>query len=183
LVDLATIKADLPHWPDDIIDQWLLKLANRGSDTGWPPPEPLDGHAWKYILGKRTLPWWKNVSWELVDHDLDFDTLTQASKRIVNQMIDAHVNDIANAYSRLPDSKARFESAAVYIAENGTFPKPLIVMQIKDGLSVIDGNHRATALCHCQATTEEILKWGGIAPSRSHRLWMGIHADGEVPFD
>jgi hypothetical protein len=41
VIELADIKADLPNWPDEIITEWPLKIANRGPDTGWPPPEPL----------------------------------------------------------------------------------------------------------------------------------------------
>jgi hypothetical protein len=33
LVELAVIKKDLPHWTDEVIEQWLLMLANRGTDT------------------------------------------------------------------------------------------------------------------------------------------------------
>jgi hypothetical protein len=98
-------------------------------------------------------------------------------------MLDAHVNGIANVYSKLADSKARFEAATGYIVENVTFPIPLVVMQLRDGLSVIDGNHRATALCYCQATTDEILEAGGLAPLTNHLVWIGTHQSGEVPFD
>ena len=84
MVDLAAIKADLPHWPDDVIDQWLLKLANRGADTGWPPPKYLDRHAWRYILGGRPLSWWRNVAWELKGYDIELDVLSRTTKRIVS---------------------------------------------------------------------------------------------------
>jgi hypothetical protein len=40
---------------NDVIEQWLLKLANRGADTGWPPPEPLGRHAWNDILAEKPL--------------------------------------------------------------------------------------------------------------------------------
>jgi len=40
MVLLADIKKDLPAWPDNVIKQCLVHLANRDS-TGWPPPEPL----------------------------------------------------------------------------------------------------------------------------------------------
>jgi hypothetical protein len=43
MITLADIKKDLPAWPDDVIEQWLLYLARR-DDTGWPPPEPLGDH-------------------------------------------------------------------------------------------------------------------------------------------
>jgi hypothetical protein len=181
LVDFATIKADLPHWPDDVIDQWLLRLANRGPDTGWPPPEPLGTHAWKYILGGRPLSWWKNVTWSLEEREVDFGRLCQGTKRIVNNMIDGHINGNPNLYSA--DSDVRFRSALSHIAKTGTLPRPLVVMQLRDGLSVIDGNHRVAALCTCQAGAAEIAKKGGVAPLLKQQVWLGAHSTGEVPFD
>ena len=181
MVELTDIKKDLPKWPDDVIEDWLLKLANRGPDTGWPPPEPLGNSAWKYILGGRPLSWWKDVAWELEEHELNFEALSQASRRIVNDMLDGHVNGVQNTYGRWPESKARFLTAGRYVSENGTFPKPIIVMRKTDGLSVLDGNHRMTALCFRQTAFERILKISGVAPLKSHQLWMGTHANGEVP--
>jgi hypothetical protein len=181
LVDPADINADLPDWPDDVVDQWLLKLANRGPDTGWPPPNVLDGHAWKYILGGRPLSWWKQVSWKLEEHELKFESLSCGARRIVSGMIDGHINDVPNIFSAGPDSKRRFVAVGRYVAQHGTFPRPLVVMRLEDGLSVLDGNHRMTALCACQGASEQIVKSGGAAPLKSHRLWMGTHADGEVP--
>jgi hypothetical protein len=46
-VSQAAIKSDLPHWPDEVIELWLLYLANRSAgDTGWPPPDPLGHRGW-----------------------------------------------------------------------------------------------------------------------------------------
>ena len=182
MVDLATIKVDLPHWPDDVVDQWLLKLANRGPDTGWPPPEYLDGHAWKYILGRRPLAWWKSVAWDLQEHDLEFEVLSRFTRKIVNGMIEGHVNGLPNFYA-LPDGKARFLSATRYLAKHGTFPRPPIVMRVQDGLWVIDGNHRVSAFCYCRIASDQILQKGGTAPLKRQQLWIGTHATGEVPLD
>lgn len=181
MVDFATIKRDLPHRPDDVVDQWLLKLANRAPDTGWPPPEPLGSNAWKYILGGRPLSWWKKVTWNLEERDINFDALCQGTKRIVTNMVDGHVNGTLNLYSA--DSDIRFRSALAQIAKTGTLPRPLVVMQLKDGLSVIDGNHRVAALCTCQAGATEICKEGRLAPSPEQQVWLGTHPTGEVPFD
>ena len=156
MIELATIKADLPDWPYEVIKLWLLKLANRGSDTGWPPPEPFGNSAWKHILGEKPLRWWKLVTWKREDRDLNFEALSQDSRSIVNKTLDAHINNKTNVYSTMLNSKARFESAALYIAENGTVPEPLVGMELGDGLSVLDGNHRMAALCYCQATADEI---------------------------
>ena len=158
MIELATIKADLPDWPDEVIELWLLKLANRGSDTGWPPPEPFGESAWKHILGDRPLSWWKRVTWKREDRDLNFEALSQDPRSIVNKMLDAHINNKTNVYSTMLNSKARFESAALYIAQNGTVPEPLVGMELEDGLSVLDGNHRMAALCYCQATAMRFWK-------------------------
>lgn len=183
MVDLAHIKADLPDWPDEVIEQWLLKLANRGTDTGWPPPEPLGDSAWKYILGLRPLSWWKNVAWKSEERDIDFSVLCNSTKRIVNGMISGHINDKPNIYSAGPDSKDRFFSAMKFLSEHGRVPGALVVMQLNDGLSVIDGNHRVAALCARQAVSDEIIKRGGLVPAKAQSIWMGEHAAGEVPSD
>jgi hypothetical protein len=49
-------------------------------------------------------------------------------------------------------------------------------MRLNDGLRVIDGNHRVTALCFRQAASEEIIKSNGIPPLNSHQIWVGKHA-------
>ena len=102
---------------------------------------------------------------------------------VISDMINAHVNDVPNFYSAMPDGKARFLSAVQYLEKHGSLPRPLVVMRLEDGLRVIDGNHRVTALCFCQATPAEILKRGGTPPLKNHQLWMGTHAAGEVPLD
>ena len=71
MVDVADIKKDLPAWPDDVIDQWLLYFANE-PDCGWPLPRLLGDHRWSRILGGRPLSWWREVTWkmEMVQCDL-----------------------------------------------------------------------------------------------------------------
>jgi hypothetical protein len=180
LVEFSEIKADLPDWPDEVIQEWLLPLANRGDDTGWPPPAPLKG-AWKGILGGRTLAWWKQVMWKLEEREVTFGALSNRSRQLVQGMLDAHVNNIPNDYAGMLNGKKRFLSAGQYVSEHGTFPKPLVAMQSKDGLSVIDGNHRLTALCFRQAASERVINVSGVPPSKLHKLWLGTHQNGEVP--
>ena len=121
------------------------------------------------------------MTWKVEESDLNFEALSHASKRIVTDMLDGHVNGTPNIYGRWPESKARFLSAGRYVSENGTLPKPLIAMRLKDGLSVLDGNHRVTALCFRQAAPERILKVSGVPPLKRHQVWVGKHANGEVP--
>jgi hypothetical protein len=67
----------------------------------------MGNHAWKCILGGKPLSWWKDVTWALKEQEINFDALSQASRRIVNDMLDGHVNGVPNIYGRWPESKVR----------------------------------------------------------------------------
>jgi len=177
MVTARDIKADLPDWPDEVIEEWLLRLANR-PDTGWPPPDDVSQHAWGPILGWRPLAWWKNVTWKLEDHDVGFDALCAGTKQLT-----ARIADDIEKGNAADNSEARFAEALNHLAKTGAFQKPLVVMKLDDGLSVIDGNHRITALVACQAQAETLKKNGRKVPSATQKIWMGTHADGEVPLD
>jgi hypothetical protein len=89
-VALADIKKDLPTWPDDVIEQWLLYLADR-EDTGWPPPDPLGDHAWTYILSDKPVAWWSKVEWKLQKMDCSLAKLskdTRESLSLVGRLLD-----------------------------------------------------------------------------------------------
>jgi hypothetical protein len=93
------------------------------------------------------------------------------------------ISDIEKGEATEDNSDARFHRAKGHLAKNGKFEKPLVVMKLKDGLSVIDGNHRITALVACQANADNILKQGGKVPSTKQQIWVGTHAKDEVPLD
>jgi hypothetical protein len=178
MVTAADIKADLPNWPDQVIEDWLLHHANRGAEIGWPPPNDVNFHPWGPIIGWRPLSWWKDVSWTLEEHEIGFDSLCNDSKQAAIRIADEINKDEAQ-----DNSDARFESAAKHLTSTGEFHTPLVVMKQGDGLSVLDGNHRVTALISCQAQAEAIKQQGGKVPSTKQKIWMGSHAKGQVPLD
>jgi hypothetical protein len=112
----ADIKNDLPDWPDDVIDQWLLYLANR-EDTGWPPPNALGTHPWAFILGHRPISWWRDVSWNLESTDCSYEQLCTATKRIVDETIREVTSSTATQ-----STTRRHRDAFHYILNNATFP-------------------------------------------------------------
>jgi hypothetical protein len=178
MVSLADIKNDLPAWPDQVIDEWLLYLANRG-DTGWPPPNPLGDHPWAFILGYRPIPWWREVTWKLEKIDCNFANLSQFTKSIVTQML-AETND----ETADEGTKRRFNDAFHYILNNAALPKPLITMRLADGLSIIDGNHRIAAFCGLQKMPVEKFERRGLQkPAPEQEVWIGTHTRGETPLD
>jgi hypothetical protein len=136
MVTLEQVKADLPTWPDDLLEEWLVYLANR-DDTGWPPPNPLGDHAWAFILGHRPIPWWQEVTWKLEKTNCSLENLSGSSQRTVTQMLAAIGNGSIDEGTR-----RRFQRQFHFILDNGAFIKPLVAMKIADGLSILDGSHQ-----------------------------------------
>jgi Ribosomal protein L7/L12 dimerisation domain len=177
-VRLADIKNDLPTWPDEVIKEWLLYLANR-EDTGWPPPSPLGFHPWAFILGHRPIQWWGDVTWKLEKTDCSFENLSQSTRHIVRQTRAEIASKTAD-----PSTTRRFHRAFQYILHHDTFEKPLVAIQIASGLSILDGNHRIAAFCFLQdASAEWIKRLGGQKPAQEQEVWVGTHSRGETPFD
>lgn len=179
-VSTADIKRDLPMWPDEVIELWLLYLANRSlGDTGWPPPEPLGLHPWAFILGFKPLSWWRDVAWKRKKTDCTYSSLCQGTKLIVKGMFDAKANGTLDE-----ESTARFKKASDHLMRNGGFREPPVAMRLADGLSILDGNHRITAFCALQEVPAESLEKRGLKkPAPEQELWIGTHSRGEVPLD
>src|SRR5689334_23380005 len=125
MVTAQQIKADLPGWPDQVIQEWLLRLANR-SDTGWPPPADVNFHAWGPILGYRPLSWWKNVSWKLEGRDVSFNELCKDTRQIALQTAGEFQKDYQT-------TKARVKRALDSLATTGKFQAPPVAMKLSDG--------------------------------------------------
>lgn len=177
-VSLADIKNDLPRWPDEVIELWLLHLANR-TDTGWPPPDPLGSHPWAYILGFRPLSWWREITWKREKVDCGLAKLCGATQAIVQRMFREKATGTIDE-----ETAARFKRASDYILQNRVFEKPPIAIRLPDGLSILDGNHRATAFCGLQDAPDGLLEMRGLQkPIPQQELWIGSHIRGEVPLD
>ena len=177
-VSFAAIKNDLPAWPDDVIKEWLLYLANR-DDTGWPPPDPLGYHAWAFILGHRPLRWWREVTWKLELTDCSFASLAPATQAIVTSTLAEITNRTADE-----GTKRRYDNAFHHILNNAAFEEPPIAIRIAGGLSILDGNHRITAFCGLQkVSVEQFEKLGLQKPAQEQDVWIGTHSRGETPLD
>jgi hypothetical protein len=176
IFSVKDIQDDLPEWPDDVIDQWLVYFANE-PDLGWPPPEPFDNHRWGRILGARPLSWWREVTWKKEKIMCDLASLSTKSRRIVDEMIREINSGKADA-----STKRRFRDAYHYILNNATFPKPVLAMKVPTGLTVLDGSHRMGAFCALQKMPDENferLRLKKAAPEQE--VWLGTHARGEPP--
>ncbi len=178
MVTLSDIKADLPAWPDDVIEGWLLKFANQ-PDMGWPPPASLGSHRWALLI-TNPLEWWKKVSWKLEDADCSFDKLSTNTQDIVLKMFDALVIGNKNGFEG-DNSSERFQQALKHLGLTGRFFSPPVTMAIDSGLSFLDGNHRIFAHFVSQVTPDvELEKYKLKRPGSIQKVWLGSHEDGEV---
>jgi hypothetical protein len=179
VVALADIKADLPNWPDDVVDQWLLKLANQ-SGMGWPPPDPMEGHRWELLL-THPISWWRDVTWTLETRDCSFDKLSMDARRTMNSMYDALVDGVENGFGG-DNSFARFQRQLGILATTGKFERPPVLFPIASGLSPLDGNHRIFAHHVSQMMSDQDLaKYKVNRPPATQSVWFASHKDGEDP--
>lgn len=176
MISIADIQKDLPGWPVDVIEQWLLYFANE-PDCGWPPPEPLGDHRWSKILGGRPLSWWKRVTWKKQKVKCELVALSAKAQGDVTDIINQMKGGTADE-----STKKRVAQAWLFLKDNAKFPKALVTMKKRDGLSLIDGSHRMAAFRMIQelpkARFDKIKKRK--AQLKQH-LWIGTHGAGELP--
>jgi len=178
MTTLQDIKKDLPDWPDDVIDQWLLKLANQPG-MGWPPSEPLTGR-WKLLL-THPVSWWKDVTWTKEDRDCSFDNLSVDGRRTMNNMFKALILGEDNSFGG-DNSPARFQRQLAIVVQTGKLERPPVLFPIESGLSPLDGNHRLFALQTALNTPEEeFAKRNLKRPSATQQVWIAKHKNGEDP--
>jgi hypothetical protein len=138
---LSAIKNTLPNFPDHVIDQWIAPFAKT---EGWPPDYRSD--RWKYILRKRDVEFWKDLSWKLEEFELSPDVLNYQDLQMITDLVLADVKNVENFYSlSIPSSKERFWGICDYMKVYGVYPKPVIIMKIKNKYSFLDGCHRYAA--------------------------------------
>jgi len=176
MFEIADILKDLPAWPEDIIEQWLLYFANE-PDCGWPPPDPLGNHRWRRLLGGRPLSWWRQVTWKPEEINCGLAGLTPRAFTGVNDIIAEMITGSADATTR-----RRVRQAYQFIMDERKFPRQLVTMRTPDGLTLLDGSHRMAAFEMLQRTPDaKFQSLGKIRAPLDQNAWVGVHASGELP--
>jgi len=136
---LKNIKKDLPNFPDEVIQDWLLPPAN---DIKWPPKH----QRWEGILFGRAVEFWRAKKWEKRNIDLSKIIFSQDTKKISDELYKAYILGQNNLYMReIKNGKLRCKDALSYLLENGKFPKPIHLLFEQNQYSIVDGNHRFVA--------------------------------------
>jgi len=145
-VDLSTLKATLPNFPDQVLETWLQPYANS---EGWPPIETALGTLsgrWHYLLKRKPLTYWQALTWTRVKRHISIQELNHRTQDILIQMVLGAVQGQYNLYSAsISDLSERFKRILNYFGEHGIFPIPPVLL-VEDGkLTILDGNHRMSA--------------------------------------
>ena len=136
---------DLPNFPVDVVEQFLLPYAE---DFGWPPGKREDdlNNNWKYILRKNDLIYWREVKWNKKTLKLSPHNLLPKDIEIVVNLMQANVQGKTTLFSlAMPKSKERFDRICSYLKREGMFPKTVAIEQIGDRFRIVDGSHRLSA--------------------------------------
>ncbi len=175
-VSLDQIQADLPEWPLDVLEQWLLFHAND-KKLVWPPPDPLGDNYWKNLI-VRPLSWWRPVAWTLEERPFP-NCLTRSDMLVQRKMFAGYFRGEQNAFARQIDTGPdRALNSLRYISEHNEFPRHPIALEAPNGLIVLDGAHRVLALLiglglwRLNGKLAEIAR---VRPKAEQALWVGRH--------
>lgn len=143
LTPFEKVSADLPNFPEDIVEQWMGFYANS---DGWPPPDPLQGR-WKTLLAGRPISYWRRVEWRLEELAPERMTLTVDCKNLIGQIVRAHELGEKNPYSEFigDDANERFHRLISFLRTKGNLPRPPIILNHGGLYEIMDGNHRFAA--------------------------------------
>ena len=149
---LHIIKKDLPNFPNEVIEEWLMPYAKT---IGWPPTNDR----WVGILSARPLTFWRSTIWEQAKLDLSLITFSGETLNCFSGLRDAYLFGKDNSYARFIDNgKQRYLSALSYILRTGNFPKPIHLLLENNEYSIVDGNHRFTAWWAAAQMADAIIK-------------------------
>jgi hypothetical protein len=176
MVTVVDVQKDLPNWPKEVIEPWLIEFAND-PNMGWPPPEPYGDHRWGRLLGQCPISCWKNVTWTLEKTDCDFDGLTPKAQGDVMD-----IRKEINGGSPSSTTKRRWDNLFRYVLNDGTFPVAPVVMHRPEGLSPIDGTHRMAVLSALRLLPDASFAAKKLTkPAKEQDAWVGKHKNGELP--
>lgn len=167
MTNLSDLKDELPDWPDDVLESWLLRHARR-EGFGWPPPKDLSESQWRYVL-VQSLDWWRDIEWSRHEIALEDNELGDDQRVRTSEMFEAYFRGANNAYRTIEDGKARTVQIVSYMAAHGTLPVAPVALLKNDGLDMVDGNHRLLAWKLYPVLAEE--GWMGRAATAP--VWIG----------
>lgn len=148
------IKNDLPNFPDEIIEDWIL-----GHYSSWPPSNLLNCDP-KLLF--RSLDFWKNVEWSLEDFQYSDFSFSEDPGSAILATAGSFSFDTKNPLSIFEEiTGKRYVDILSYTLEHGKSPKPVSLLREQDTFSIADGHHRIYALRVATSITNKLGEMDG----------------------
>lgn len=148
-VSLDALQADLPNFPREVLEDWLLPFAQT---EGWPPAvdsEGIPSDRWRPILNEQPLSHWRSVKWAKCEGLVSFQHLHLKTQIMVLAMERGLFGPNDAMSEKIKAWTLRFNRIVEYFAVHGVFPRPPVLL-VEDGkLFALDGNHRIAAYLYC----------------------------------
>jgi hypothetical protein len=141
-------KAMLPDMPKQVFDEWLLPIIK--DHNSWPYTDASSLHPsqqWEQYFGLFSFIDIVNLKWQTLILSFDLGGLDSISNNTIKTLIDWHVHNL-KPNSNIHNSKNRFYHFVSLIKEKHSIPSPIIGVNTDEGLRVLDGNHRLSALTY-----------------------------------
>jgi len=142
-------KLMLPNMPDEVFNKWLLPIIK--DHNSWPYNNVFSQHPslqWKRYFSLFDLNDISNCQWNKSQLSFDQWCLDTVSNKTIAALIQSNTNPFSTVTFNVRDTKARFFGFVKEIQNTGKIPAPIIVLHTDDGLRILDGNHRLSALTY-----------------------------------
>lgn len=142
------IARDLPRFPTEVIDEWLVPIAEV---LGWPPaviPDFKPKDHWDEVLAGQPLSYYQTLAWSRESRCLTlFDYAPEVREELAEMVAGAFL-ERPNRYAlSRPDLRQQIESVLEYLAEHHRLPVAPALQRLNRGLVILDGKNRMAAYC------------------------------------
>ena len=133
------IREDLTNFPEEIVEEWVL-----GHHRRWPP-EDVSNCGPVFLF--KSLDFWKNVSWNLIDMEVSDFSFSDDPDNAIYAIAGSFSFDTEDPSSIFREiTSERSIEILSYILEHGEFPKPPCLLSQDGNYEIADGHHRLYAL-------------------------------------
>ena len=150
MTNLRRAKLMLPNMPNEVFETWLHPIIK--DHNSWPYyniHSPHPSQQWNQYFGLYPLSDISNCLWHRIQLSFDMSCLDPLSTRTIDTLIQRHVHDLDTSSGlNIRNSRSRFFGFVELINNTGSIPAPIIGINTSDGLRILDGNHRLSALTY-----------------------------------
>ena len=144
-------KAMLPNLPAEVFNMFISQI----NDTESSPFDTMPGGRWFHYFGELTIEAFNRLRWRKIVLTLKETVFHPISGRDVDYLIhycERKEKAKTGTMQSCPipvDSPIRLRGIKEFIIKTGRLPAPIVAIRTTDGIRVLDGCHRLSAVVLC----------------------------------